>query len=193
MLRSAIYEIDPRNDLRGLDERVLRLPLKRRRKALSFVFPIDRLQCALAYELLATLLHKEFGLTDFYLDCDSSGKPSVNGRNDIHISISHCRKAVMAVVSDRPVGCDVEEIGSGDNPDNALVADYCYSPAEKRLIAETGSPSIEFTRIWTAKEALFKMDNALDIENIDTCAYIPGCHVMTEIRIGYIATTAVKI
>lgn len=192
MIESIVRPIDPERDLPTLDERVLRLPEWRRRKALSFAFPLDRLQCALAYELLAGLLRNKCGITDFGLEYDSYGKPSVKGRTDIHISISHCRKAVMAVVSDRPVGCDVEEIRSSDNVDNAMIADYCYSAVEKRLIAEADNPSVEFTRIWTAKEALFKMDNTLDLENLDTRAETPGCHVMTEIFCGYIATIAAK-
>lgn len=192
MIESIVRPIDPERDLPTLDERVLRLPEWRRRKALSFAFPLDRLQCALAYELLAGLLCKKCGITDFGLEYDRSGKPSVKGRTDIHISISHCRKAVMAVVSDRPVGCDVEEIRSSDNVDNAMIADYCYSAAEKRLIAEADDPSVGFTRIWTAKEALFKIDNTLDLENLDTRAETPGCYVMTEIFCGYVATIAAK-
>ncbi len=189
MIESIVRPIDPERDLPTLDERVLRLPEWRRRKALSFAFPIDRLQCALAYELLAGLLRNKCGITDFGLEYDSYGKPSVKGRTDIHISISHCRKAVMAVVSDRPVGCDVEEVGSGANPDNAMIADYCYSEKERRMILSAPDPAVEFTRIWTAKEALFKLDNSLEIEHIDT-TNLQGRLITSEVSSEFAATVA---
>lgn len=189
MIESIVRPIDPERDLPTLDERVLRLPEWRRRKALSFAFPIDRLQCALAYELLAGLLRNICGITDFGFEYDSYGKPSVKGRTDIHISISHCRKAVMAVVSDRPVGCDVEEVGSGDNPDNAMIADYCFAEKERRMILSAPDPAVEFTRIWTAKEALFKLDNSLEIECIDTTSF-PEEQTISKKHGHFIATLA---
>ena len=88
--------------------------------------------------------------------------------------------AVMAIVSDSsPVGCDVETIPLS-HP--AEVEELYYSRGERRLIESSADPSLEFTRIWTVKEAHFKLDNSLDIESLDTTAF-PGIRVITE-RIG---------
>lgn len=95
----------------------------------------------------------------------------------------------MAVVSDRPVGCDVEEIRSSDNVDNAMIADYCFAEKERRMILSAPDPAVEFTRIWTAKEALFKLDNSLEIECIDTTSF-PEEQTISKKHGHFIATLA---
>lgn len=189
MIESIVRPIDPERDLPKLDERVLRLPEWRRRNTLSFPLPMDRLQSAMAYELLAETLHRSFGLHEFTLEYDSCGKPSVLGRGDIFLSLSHCRKGVMVAVADTPVGCDIEEIRRPYDSDDAMIADYCYSEKERRMILSAPDPAVEFTRIWTAKEALFKLDNSLEIECIDTTSF-PEEQTISKIHGHSIATLA---
>lgn len=180
MLRYRIHEIDPERDLPTLHAKVLRLPEWRRRKVLSYIHAIDRLQSALAYDLIADLLLQECGLLPdaFEMRYDELGKPflihSTTGGHPhsekpiegIYISLSHCEQAVMAVVSDKPVGCDTEGIpGSDDFHD---IMDYCYTDGERHAVESAATPAAEFTRIWTAKEALFKLDNTLLLEHLDT-------------------------
>lgn len=98
----------------------------------------------------------------------------------------------MAAVADVPVGCDVEEIALGEAVVNGLVAEYCYSAAEKLLISNSDNPVAEFTRIWTVKEALYKMDNGLSIETLDTAGDMPGCLIKTDVASGYVATLALE-
>lgn len=189
MIESIVRPIDPERDLPTLDERVLRLPEWRRRKALSFAFPLDRLQCALAYELLAETLLRNFGLCDFTLEYDSFGKPSVKSRDDIFVSIAHCRKGVMVAVADTPVGCDIEEIRRPYAGNGAMIADHCFSEKERRMILSAPDPAVEFTRIWTVKEAVFKLDNSLGIEHIDT-TNLQGRLITSEVSSEFAATVA---
>lgn len=191
MIEYRIQEIIPEKDLPSLNERVLRLPEWRRRNTLSFKNPIDMLQSAMAYKLLAGLLRDIFKIEEhhFFIEYNSDGKPSVAGRKDIYISLSHCRKGVMAAVADMPVGCDIEEIHRPYKEEDAMAADFCYSNAERKLISTASDPSVEFIRIWTVKEALFKLDNTLVIENIDTT--LPsGAMICSSITQDYIATIA---
>lgn len=189
MMEYVVCGIDPEKDLPALEDRLSRLPEWRRRDSLSFLRPIDRLQSAMAFELLAGLLFNCFGIKydGFRLEYDAAGKPSVSGRKDIYISLAHCRRAVMAVVSDAPVGCDIEEIRRPYGEDERMVADHCYSEGERREIVASSDPAMEFTRIWTIKEALFKLDNTLDIEHLDTTVLSPG-HVSTIVSSGCVAT-----
>lgn len=179
MTEYEIRAIDPEKDLQTLDERVSRLPEWRRRDALSYIQPIDRLQSAMSYELLAELLRKFFGIRpeDLRIEYDGNGKPSVVGRPDIFISLAHCRVVVMAAVSDCPIGCDIEEIRRPFEQYGKEVMEYCYSPGERALIASADDPETEFTRIWTVKESLYKLDNTLDIEHLDTTLFVTNITV----------------
>lgn len=153
----------------------------------------------MAFELLASLLREVVGISRDHLVIiyDSNGKPSIKGHSDLHVSLSHCEKGVIEAVADTPVGCDIEVI----NPtveENLMVAGYCYSAREKRMISVSVDPAAEFTRIWTVKEALFKLDNAFEIECTDTALlenrYFPFNDIEVHSRItdSYVATIAIK-
>lgn len=189
MIDSKIHKISYSQEISSLYERTLRLPEWRRRKVLSYPLPEDRLQSVLAYELLAGLLDDLCGinLADHEILYSPLGKPSLKGIDNIQISLSHCKSAVMAAVSDRPVGCDVETI-LHDN-DYEEIADYCYSDREKTRIRNSEIQAAEFTEIWTIKEAIFKLDNSIDIETFDTSCAV-GFNINTKRFENYIATIA---
>lgn len=174
MIEYEIRAIDPEKDLQTLDERVSRLPEWRRRDALSYLQPIDRLQSAIGYELIAGLLLRFFRIPpeDLRMEYDDNGKPSVMGHPEVFISLAHCRVGVMATVSDSPVGCDIEEIRRPFEQYGREVMEYCYSPGECSQIASAPDPETEFARIWTVKESLYKLDNTLDIEHLDTTKFV---------------------
>jgi len=179
MIEYEIRAIDPEKDLLTLDERVSRLPEWRRRDALSYLQPIDRLQSAMSYELIAGLLLRFFGIQSgyFHIEYDDNGKPSVMGHPDIFISLAHCRVGVMAAVSDCPIGCDIEEIRRPFEQYGREVMDYCYSDGERTLVASATDPAAEFARIWTVKESLYKLDNTLDIEQLDITMFVTNITV----------------
>ena len=207
MIKSRIYEIVPERDLPKLNDRVLRLPQWRRRKTLSYLHAIDRLQCALAYELLEDLLSEAFGvrLSDHEILYDPMGKPSLSDHPGIHITLSHSPTAVIAAVADHPIGCDIETIPplssikrEGINPsalpmkEFADIMDYCYSQGERRIVAESLNPMSQFTELWTLKESIFKIDNSFDIEVLDTVS-IQGFIRRTIFGNSFVATVAAPI
>ena len=90
------------------------LPLlseQRREQTLKFKHLLGRKTCAAAYLLLCEALRKEYGITEKPIfEYGKHGKPFIIGYPDIHFNISHCREAVLCVVSSRPVGVDVSAI-----------------------------------------------------------------------------------
>ena len=90
------------------------LPLlseQRREQALKFKHEQGRKTCAAAYLLLCEGLRKEYGITEKpVFEYGEHGKPSIIGHPDIHFNFSHCREAAVCVISDRPVGVDIESI-----------------------------------------------------------------------------------
>ena len=92
------------------------------------------------------------------------GRPYIDGRDDVYISISHCADICLLAVSDTPVGIDAE-----------TARDQLIGIAHKFLtqgeMARAPHSLTTLMRLWAAKEAVFK------------CASIPGL-VISEIEIS---------
>lgn len=192
LLASETIEINPATDLATLDNRLMRLPLWRRRMAMSFARDIDCLQSVMSYELLAKMLHDTLRIPPgtFTIEYGTTGKPAIAGRHDIYISLSHCDRAVMAAVADCPVGCDVEAITTDTAAAMSQTIDYCFSPRERRAILQASDPEVEFIKIWTVKEAVFKLDNDIDIETLDTTALSRRFNIKSTATPAFISTVA---
>jgi len=145
---NIVTQQELRNDL-------LLLPQWRQRKVLSYHFLIDRVLCAKAYLLLKQGLHDFYGISgnpDFeYL---AHGKPVLKDFPDIHFNLSHCRKGVLCVIDEKPVGCDIEEIVPSIEPG---LSGLCLNAEEIAAVATAENPCIEFTKLWTQKEAVLKL------------------------------------
>ena len=145
------------------------LPLlsrQRREQALKFKYELGRKTCAAAYLLLREGLRKEYGILEPpVFEYGEHGKPMLSGYPHIHFNISHCREAVLVVVSDRPVGADVECIREYKD---SLVR-YTMNDAEIARIEQSDHPEVAFIRLWTMKEAKLKLsgrgitDNMKDV------------------------------
>lgn len=148
-----VYIDDHINDF-DLDAALLELTEQRREQALRFRHEQGRRTCVLAYLLLMRALRTEYGLTASpVFGYGEHGKPFIVGHPEIHFNLSHCREAVACVVSDRPVGIDVESVRQYKDS----LARYTMNDDELRLIAEAERPDVAFTRLWTMKEARLKL------------------------------------
>lgn len=67
----------------------------------------------------------------------------------LFFSVSHSQDRVIAAVSDRPIGADIEKIGAPD----FRIADRFFTQAESRYV---GNDPVRFYEIWTKKEAAAK-------------------------------------
>lgn len=150
-----------------LAELIDSLPQWRRQAALRHRHERGRRECCLSYLLLCDMLRDSFGIeAQPRFEVGRHGKPSLlltdspvadgvlgQGRA-VTFNLSHCRNAIACVVSDTDeVGIDVECTGRY----TAALADYSMSEAEKRQIAVADDPDVEFTLLWTKKEALLKL------------------------------------
>lgn len=105
-------------------------------------------QSAAARRVLVELLGFEAAV-----EHDAEGAPHLPSHPHLHISLSHCRTAVAAAVSESgPVGIDIE---SRRRVSDALAARVC-SPAELDTIHRSDDPEMAFLRLWTRKEAALK-------------------------------------
>ena len=138
-----------------LNQYLLLLPQWRRMKVLSYRFLIDKVLCAKAYLLLKQGLKSIYGINDNpRFNYVMHEKPVLSDYPDIHFNLSHCRRGVMCVIDNHPIGCDIEEIEEKLDID---LCHFCYNDSEVEAIVSSDDPCIEFTKLWTKKEATLKL------------------------------------
>ena len=147
LISEAIWDFDLSAALQEISE-------QRREQALKFRHEQGQRLCVLAYQLLQKALQEEYGITENPLFTYSeSGKPSLLGHPEIFFNLSHCKEAAACVVSDHPVGIDVESLRQYKEP----LAEYCMNDKELEQIKASARPDEEFIRLWTMKESTIKL------------------------------------
>jgi phosphopantetheinyl transferase len=82
------------------------------------------------------------------------GKPYIEHKG-LFFNVSHCESSYLVAISKvGRIGCDMERLSG--NEDIVSLADYAFSPDEKHACFDTGDIAVNFTKIWTLKEALLK-------------------------------------
>lgn len=172
-----------------IDEAMTMLPDQRRERVSAYRNERDRRASIAAYLLLRRALRENYDIDELVeFGYEEGGKPFIIGHGDIHFNISHCRVAVACVVSDRPVGVDIESI----RPFKAALAKHVLNDDEYATVISSDRPDAAFVRLWTMKEAYVKMTGnglrsglrELDISEVrfetierDTyiCTWTDGC------------------
>ena len=158
---------------------------QRREQALQFKFEQGQRTCVLAYLLLKKALLEEYGLhMNPLFEYGEHGKPFIVGHPEIHFNLSHCREAAACIVDRSPVGIDVECI---DRLDVDVVA-MTMNEREQEEIAASPQPEVEFTRLWTMKESLFKLTGKYQDDIRSMLANAADYHFHTTIYPRFICT-----
>lgn len=130
---------------------------QRREQALRFKYEHGRRLSVAAYLLLKHALLEEEGIAENPVFIYSEhGKPSIEGHPELYFSLSHCKEAVACVLSRRPVGVDIESLGRY----RESVARYSMNDDELLCIHQSDRPDVAFTRLWTMKESLLKLQGS---------------------------------
>ena len=159
---------------------------ERRDYALRYVNEVDRRLSVASFLQLKRALALEFGMDSVPAFVrEPNGKPRLEGFPDIHFSLSHCREAVACAVDRVPVGIDVECI---DRLDADVVA-VTMSEREQEQIAASPQPEVEFTRLWTMKESLYKLTGKFQDNDIRSMlANVAEYHFQTTVYPHFICT-----
>lgn len=138
-----------------LSNDLLLLPEWRRKKVLSYHFLIDQVLCAKAYLLLKQGLKEAYGICENpKFEYIGHGKPVLRDYPDVHFNLSHCKRGVLCVIDNEPIGCDIEEI---EQSLDLNLCHFCYSDSEIAEITASKDSCVEFTKFWTMKEAYLKL------------------------------------
>ncbi len=125
-----------------------------------------------AYALLALAVERVCGIPCPEVAKDPRGKPYFPLRRDIHFSISHTGRFVMAAVSAAPCGCDVE------------VRRPLRASVEKRVCGEAELAALPFFDLWVLKESYIKLVGFLPCELNKLCFSLEGgCIIAPDPRV----------
>ena len=147
LVREDIWEFDLQAALEEISE-------QRREQALKFKYEQGQRLCVLAYLLLKQALREGYGIIENpVFEYNEHGKPSIVGHPEIFFNLSHCKEAAICVVSDQPVGVDVE----GIREYKESLVNYTMNDEEIAQIKSAENPASTFIRLWTMKEATTKL------------------------------------
>ena len=147
LVAENIWEFDLEAALKEISE-------QRREQALKFKYELGQRLCVLAYLLLKKGLRETYGITENPIfEYNEHGKPSIVGHPEIFFNLSHCKEAVVCVVSDQPIGVDVESIREY----RESLVNYTMNDEEICEIESSENPAASFIRFWTMKESLLKL------------------------------------
>ena len=163
---------------------------QRREQALKFKFEQGQRLCVLAYQLLKQGLREEYGITENpVFEYNEHDKPSIVGHPEIHFNLSHCKEAAACIVSDQPVGIEVESIRVYKEG----LAHYAMNDEEVRQIEDSDNPAAAFIRLWTMKEATLKLVGTGISDDLKTAIDTSIYKYTTVERQRYIYTICEKL
>ena len=133
------------------------LPLvsaQRREQALKYKHTFGQFCCLKSW----LMLFEDVDMSSYRHDewkYNEHGKPYLE--NGPYFSISHCKEGIAVAIDDQPIGIDIEAIRHADED----LITRTMNEKERSIIANRES-KIEsaraFTRLWTQKEAVVKME-----------------------------------
>ncbi len=134
---------------------------ERQQRCLDYRFDEDKKRCIAADFLIRKLLGDSFGkkTAEIKIYTDENRKPYVN--ENIYFNLSHSDKYVVAAVSERRVGIDIEKIKSVKKN---MLDYFCSDKDKKYILGEEKSVNenipenalVRFFEVWTFKEAILK-------------------------------------
>lgn len=167
------------------------LPLvsdQRRQQALGYKHLFGQFCCLKSYELLIPLLAST--PHTFYRGEAASNLPiflyNEHGAPRLEhgpcFSISHCKHGIAVAVSEKPIGIDIEHIRTA-KPE---LVERTMNETEQAEIWAASSPDVAFTRLWTQKEAVLKMQGTgiLSIDGMkNTLVALEHVDLQTKVHI----------
>ena len=168
------------------------LPSWRRERVLAYKQESRQMESALAYIELSRALALR-GLQDIkpHFEYNEHWKPFLPLYPNLHFSISHCGQAVGCVLSEMPCGLDIERVRRA----SPSLISKTMNQGEVKQIYSSSHPDVEFIRLWTRKEAVFKLLGTGitdDMQDILLRAEALHIHIISTVNParGYVLSTA---
>lgn len=129
-------------------------PEWRKEKMIRYKYLKGRIQCGLGYVLLIHALREEGVFREMpEFSYNEHDKPFLKNYPEYHFNISHSKTAVCCALSRQEIGVDIEEVGEYKES----LAAYICNDKELESLHNNENQADDFYRLWTRKEAVFKM------------------------------------
>lgn len=160
MLRLLTMNIAPLEDDRLFAEAYARLSPFRQEKTDRYRFRRDQ-NLSLGAGLLLDYALREYSLReqDMEYGLGENEKPYFVSAPELQFNLSHSKEQVLAALSDRPIGCDIEWV----KPIDLKLAKRFFHEEEYAAILRAPTEEARqrlFFRIWTLKESYIKCTGA---------------------------------
>lgn len=124
-----------------------------RKAYLNTVTAVEKIKASVLGEwLVKRILNESFHINECEILRAEKGKPYIKN-SKLFISISHSGDFVCAAVSEKNIGIDIEVIKERD----LKITKKLCTEIDEEFINESENTLLAFYKIWTAKEAYFKM------------------------------------
>lgn len=163
-------------------------PRWRKEKMLRYKHLKGQIQCGLGYILLIHALREEGVFKEMpEFSYNEHDKPFLKNYPGWYFNISHSKTAVCCVLSRKEMGIDIEEVGEYKES----LAAYICNDKELESLHDSENKADDFYKLWTRKEAVFKMIGSgitNDIKDILDTPYIN----ITSLKVDNIWLTVVR-
>ena len=163
-------------------------PKWRKEKMLRYKHLKGQIQCGLGYILLIHALREEGIFKEMpEFSYNEHDKPFLKNYPGWYFNISHSKTAVCCVLSRKEIGIDIEEVGEYKES----LAAYICNDKELESLHDSENKADDFYKLWTRKEAVFKMIGSgitNDIKDILDTPYIN----ITSLKVDNIWLTVVR-
>ena len=163
-------------------------PKWRKEKMLRYKHLKGQIQCGLGYVLLIQALREEGIFKEMpEFSYNEHDKPFLKNYPGWYFNISHSKTAVCCVLSRKEMGIDIEEVGEYKES----LAAYICNDKELESLHDSENKADDFYKLWTRKEAVFKMIGSgitNDIKDILDTPYIN----ITSLKVDNIWLTVVR-
>ena len=129
---------------------------------------------------------KRLSVGEYTIEYRGNEKPALKSDSGLYFNISHSGDFVALALSDKEVGCDIQEI----RPYNPKVTKRNYCEKETEYIENSENKDESFIRLWALKESVLKFDGsgiAGGLSNYDFSPYVGdenfrafGCNFYVE-------------
>lgn len=163
-------------------------PKWRKEKMLRYKHLKGQIQCGLGYILLIHALREEGVFKEMpEFSYNEHDKPFLKNYPGWYFNISHSKTAVCCVLSRKEMGIDIEEVGEYKES----LAAYICNDKELESLHDSENKADDFYKLWTRKEAVFKMIGSGITNNIKDILDTPYIDI-TSLKVDNIWLTVVR-
>lgn len=169
------------------------LSLDEKEEVLKYRFEKDRKLKAGGFLVLKYLFNKS-NIENPIVDRTKLNKPFLRNHEDIHFNLSYSNYMVFGAIGNSPIGIDIEYIGSNVNLD---ISKHFFTEKENNNILNSDSPSEEFFKYWTLKEAYLKylgtgLQKSLDSFDLNQIKHLLSSISLDDYKIGVCYKNKIK-